>query len=265
MPELLEALVARPGLATGSALLIALAVTLLWEGQRPARRFADAPAVRVGANYGLLLANQAAGVVIVPLTGLIAALLGGTPTLAIGFWPSAMMALLVVDAVHWAVHWVQHQQALLWRVHAVHHSDAAFDSSLSFRFHPLEVVLVAAVTASAATLARLTPEGLMFAVVVSTAWTVLEHANARFPARLERMLTVVFITPDLHRLHHAETPARGACNYGTVLSVWDRVAGTLRLPSAGEPERFGLRDDPGQESLNLMRLLAAPFRRRAAA
>lgn len=265
MSELLEALVARPGLATGSALLIALAGTLVWEARRPARRFSDAPAARVGANYGLLLANQAAGPIIVPLTATIAALLGGARSPAIGFWPSALLALLVVDAVHWVAHWVQHRQAMLWRVHAVHHSDASFDSSLSFRFHPVETLLVAALTTAAATLARLSPEGLVFAVAVSTAWTVFEHANARLPDRLERALRTVFVTPDLHRLHHADSPARGACNYGTVLSVWDRLAGTLRLPSAGQPERFGLRDDPGQESLNVFHLLAAPFRRRAAA
>ncbi len=265
MSEALAALAASPGIAIGAALLAALLGTLFWEARRPARRFGEPPAARVGANYGLLLTTQACGVAIIPLAGWVAALVGGSAPPDVGFWPSALLALLVIDATHWGLHWAEHRVAWLWRVHAVHHSDAVYDASVAFRFHPIEAALVAIATAAAAALARLSPEGMLLAVVVTTALNVIQHANAELPAPLERALRLILITPDLHRQHHADTQALAACNYATVLSLWDRMAGTLRVPARGQPVRFGLCDEPAQRFMGVWGLLAAPFRRPVAA
>ena len=98
--------------------------------------------------------------------------------------------------------------------------------------------------------------GLFEALVQSAA--LFHHSDIRLPPPLERALARVLVTPSLHWVHHHAIRADTDSNYGTVLSVWDRLFGsrsaTLRTPAMPiGVER--LRDLP------LPRLLLAPFGR----
>ena len=55
--------------------------------------------------------------------------------------------------------------------------------------------------------------------------------NYRLPEKLDTVLGVVFITPNLHQVHHHYRKPYTDSNYGDVLSIWDRLFGTFnRLP-----------------------------------
>ncbi|MFM8396007.1 MAG: sterol desaturase family protein, partial [Acidobacteriota bacterium] len=77
-------------------------------------------------------------------------------------------------------------------------------------------------------------EMVMFPVIL------LHHSNIRFPERLDRALRVLIVTPAVHRIHHSVERIETDSNYGSILSVWDRVAGTLRERRDGRPVIFGL-------------------------
>ena len=124
---------------------------------------------------------------------------------------------------------------LLWRLHRVHHVDREFDVTTAARFHPVEIV--ASMAWKMAVVAALGAPVLAVAVfetgfAMFTLWT---HANVQLPARAERMVRAVIVTPGMHRIHHSVRPGETNSNYGTVLSGWDRLFGSYVGAARDEP------------------------------
>jgi sterol desaturase/sphingolipid hydroxylase (fatty acid hydroxylase superfamily) len=93
------------------------------------------------------------------------------------------------------------------------------------------------------------------------ATAMFNHANARIPAPIDRVLRRLLVTPDMHRVHHSTVPVETNSNFGFNFPWWDRLLGTYRPePRAGhEGMTIGLRQfrDPGR--LTLPRLLLLPI------
>lgn len=154
-------------------------------------------------------------------------------------WRTAV-GLLLFDGWMYLWHRANHEVGFLWRFHRLHHSDPAMDVTTTFRFHPGEIGL--------STLARLvvTPllglttsqlilyETLMFPVIL------LHHSNLRFVERYDRLTRWLIVTPALHRIHHSRIRIETDSNYGSVLTVWDRLSDTFRLRGDGSAVSFGL-------------------------
>ncbi|MFM7195718.1 MAG: sterol desaturase family protein, partial [Bacteroidota bacterium] len=47
------------------------------------------------------------------------------------------------------------------------------------------------------------------------------------PAGLDRALSLVFITPNMHKFHHHFERPWTDSNYGNIFSLWDRLFGTF--------------------------------------
>ena len=64
--------------------------------------------------------------------------------------------------------------------------------------------------------------------------SVLAHANARMPGRLERLRRRLIVTPDLHRVHPSAIARDTGGNFGSILAWWGRLFGSHRdQPEAG--------------------------------
>ncbi len=88
--------------------------------------------------------------------------------------------------------------------------------------------------------------------------SLFTHANGRMPERLDLALRWVFVTPNMHTIHHSDRPIETDSNFGFSFSWWDRIFRTYR----GQAETglvLGLR---GMPERNLGSLLAWPFRNR---
>jgi sterol desaturase/sphingolipid hydroxylase (fatty acid hydroxylase superfamily) len=58
---------------------------------------------------------------------------------------------------------------------------------------------------------------------------LLHHSNLRLPARADRLLARVFITPRMHGIHHSQDPAQQSSNWSSgVTSLWDHLHHTFR-------------------------------------
>ena len=175
-----------------------------------------------------------------------------------------VISILLLDLLQYWVHWSYHHVSLLWRIHEVHHSDPDFDVSTAARFHPVEVLWGQGVRLAAIALLA-PPVAAVFATELLTLilnlWT---HANARIPAPLDGLLRRVFITPDMHRIHHSREAAEQQTNYGQTFSFWDRLFQTYRhTASQGEADfRTGLDQVAGCDTLNVAFMLGEPFRRK---
>ena len=153
---------------------------------------------------------------------------------------SALLAMVVLDFATWALHWGMHKTALLWRLHRLHHADAFVDVTTTLRQHPGETVLRTAVTLAAGALL-----GAPIAVIalyrsLSVLNAIFEHANFRLPRPLDRMVAYVWVTPDLHKMHHSNIASETDSNYGNLLSLFDRAFGTYTCGSGAGAVVYGL-------------------------
>jgi sterol desaturase/sphingolipid hydroxylase (fatty acid hydroxylase superfamily) len=141
-------------------------------------------------------------------------------------WVEFGLAVLILDFAIWAQHWLTHHVPLFWRFHRVHHADVNFDVTTAVRFHPVEIA--ASMLLKIGLVYALGPAALAVLVfeVLLNGTALFNHANIRMPAGLERMVRMVLVTPDMHRVHHSTARQEHNSNYGFALSLWDRVFGT---------------------------------------
>lgn len=265
MPELLP----HTGLIFIGLALLAFIGAAVWETRRPLFLASPQLPQRWAGNFGLFVASHLMGYALVPAVAVLAAWhgqwLGGTGLAAAGAhlgW-QLLATLLLLDAVRWAAHAALHHWPWLWRLHQVHHCDTEFDCTVGVRFHPLETLAVALLSAAAVLVLGVSPLAVVLAEAVFIAHNFFCHANAALPPRAEALLSRFIITPDLHRVHHAADPALANRNFGTVLTLWDRLAGTLvAVPRAAQPAlHFGVAGVEGDWTRSVWRLLLLPLRR----
>ncbi|MBM3783757.1 MAG: sterol desaturase family protein [Acidobacteria bacterium] len=174
-----------------------------------------------------------------------------------------LIAVLALDLAQYAAHRLFHAVPLLWRFHAVHHSDPDFDVSVAARFHPFEIVAATGVKTAAVALLCAPPGAALASELISTLVNLVSHANVALPPALERPLRAVFVTPTIHRVHHSADPADFNSNFGQALTCWDRLAGTWRKAPASSLPGFptGIANFPESRHRSVIAILFAPFRK----
>ena len=75
------------------------------------------------------------------------------------------------------------------------------------------------------------------------------------------MVRVVFVTPDMHRVHHSSEPSETNSNFGFILSAWDRAQMTCKAAPAKGQEGvvLGLEIYRDPKDQTLLSLLKQPF------
>ncbi len=158
---------------------------------------------------------------------------------ALGPWARYLFMFMVLDLLAYVYHVLMHRIALFWRFHLVHHTDGTVDVSTTVREHPGETFLRNCIELLFAFLCGASFWVLMLRQSVQSVSNIIAHTSCRFSPRLARILGWVFITPNLHHVHHHYRLPYTNCNYGDVLSIWDRLFGTY-TELAAEDTRFGL-------------------------
>ena len=115
----------------------------------------------------------------------------------------------------------------MWRFHMVHHSDTHVDATTGTRHHPgdyfmREVFGLVAIIILGAPLAF-----YVFYKICTILFTYFSHANISLPRGLDKALSLLFITPDMHKFHHHFERPWTDTNYGNIFSIWDRAFGTF--------------------------------------
>lgn len=159
------------------------------------------------------------------------------------------------------MHVLMHKTPVFWRIHRVHHSDVFLDLSTTARFHPLEAFATAPFMLAGVLFFGVPPAAVILYEAFDAAAVVFAHANIRLPRAIDVMLRVVFVTPDMHRLHHSSFQPETDSNYGATLSIWDRLFGTYRSKSydAIASMSLGLAEISDARSRDPIWLLISPF------
>jgi sterol desaturase/sphingolipid hydroxylase (fatty acid hydroxylase superfamily) len=223
----------------GSLLAIAL-----WEFCRPRRRREFAALRRRLGNLGIWLLNIVLVAFVFSPTDSFRPQLEAVTGLHLPSWPignrwaSFVAAFLLLDFLVYAVHRCQHAVPLLWRFHALHHSDPDVDVTTSVRHHPLEYVSAAGFYWVAVLALDIPTTVVAIHTLVIFAMAAITHGNIRLPGWLERSLQPVVITLDLHLVHHSMAPSEFNANFGGVFSIWDRMFGTFKRLSRDELDQL---------------------------
>ena len=203
---------------------------------RPAPSFALA---RWLSNLALFVLAIGLNFLLVPVVAIVAftGVNGWVP-----LWVQLVIGVPALDALSYALHRAFHASPILWRFHALHHSDPELDVSTTVRHHPGEALLMGFAVGVLATAVGLSPFVIGFYASLNLAVQFFAHANVGLPIRLANALAWLVVTPVLHRVHHSRHPADIGTNYGLVFSVWDRLLGTYRSePEYGEAAiEFGI-------------------------
>ncbi|MBL4731677.1 MAG: sterol desaturase family protein [Rhizobiaceae bacterium] len=183
--------------------------------------------------------------------------------IALPYWLAFIISFLVLDFAIWFSHLASHKVPIFWRIHRMHHSDIDIDVTTAIRFHPVEIILsmfwkyliVLALGAPAASV-------LVFEIVLNGG-ALFNHANFKLPLSIDKVLRLLIVTPDMHRVHHSIIRKETDSNYGFNLSIWDRMFGTyIDQPSKGHDEMtIGLKEWQDEKPARLDWILMVPFRK----
>jgi sterol desaturase/sphingolipid hydroxylase (fatty acid hydroxylase superfamily) len=178
-------------------------------------------------------------------------------------WVAVVVCLVLLDLAIWGQHVAFHRVPVLWRLHRMHHADLDIDASTGLRFHPVEIVLSMLIKFAVIALLGAPALAVLVFEVVLNASSMFNHANFRLPRRVDALLRLVVVTPDMHRVHHSIDPNETHSNFGFNLAIWDRIFGLYRAqPAAGhQGMTIGLPIFRDKAELRLDRLLSQPFRK----
>ena len=207
-------------------------VMCLWEIVSPRRPLSVSKLQRWTHNIGLLLLNSLVLRVLFP-----AAAVGIAYTAAesgwglfnlvdLPYWFEVLVAVLLLDLAIYLQHMLLHRVPLLWRLHRVHHADLDIDMTTGSRFHTLEIIVSMLIKWAVIFLLGPALLAVLIFETLLNGMAVFNHANVRLPGTIDRLLRLLLITPDVHRVHHSILRHETNSNFGFNLSIWDRAFGT---------------------------------------
>src|SRR4051812_31713987 len=256
----------------GAAVGIFLALAL-WEILCPRRALSIGRAGRWPSNLGVLVLDALLVRLLMPAAAVGMAVIAaqrGWGLLNITPWPAwleAIVGFFTLDLAIYGQHFAFHKVPLLWRLHRMHHADLDIDVSTGLRFHPIEIILSMLIKIAIVILIGVPAIAVIAFEVVLNATSMFNHSNAAMPLWLDRIVRMLVVTPDMHRVHHSVLRHETDSNFGFNLPWWDRLFGTYcPQPQAGHDcMTIGLPIFRNPQELRLDRLITQPFRDDAAA
>ena len=251
-----------------AAFLGVLVAMALWEVAAPRRRREIPRLIRWTNNLALVLLDTAILRLTFPILAVGLAVMaedrgwGLFNNIGAPAWVVIVVSMLLLDLAIYLQHVMFHAVPGLWRIHRMHHADLDFDATTGLRFHPVEILISMGI--KLAVVAALGPPAvavLLFEVILN-ATALFNHANIVLPLRLDRVLRLIVVTPDMHRVHHSVDPRETNSNYGFNLPWWDRLLGTyVAQPAKGHKGmEIGIEQFRTRRDLWLDRMLIQPLR-----
>ncbi len=160
--------------------------------------------------------------------------------IALPLWLQLIIGLLLLDFIGaYCIHLIQHKVKWMWKFHMIHHADTHVDTTTANRHHPGESVFRTVFAILAIFIAGTPIWMVMLYQSLSVVLAQFNHANIKMHPGLDKALRLVFVTPNMHRVHHHYMRPETDSNYGNIFSLWDRMFGTYRYKPANEL-KYGL-------------------------
>ncbi len=176
-------------------------------------------------------------------------------------WVKLLIAILVLDFTsQYFVHFLLHKVRWMWRLHIVHHSDKHVDVTTGTRHHPLDFLIRESFAFAVVVLMGMPISFYFFYRMLTIPFTYFNHANISLPLSLDKGLSLIIVSPNMHKFHHHYQLPWTDSNYGNVLSIWDRIFGTFVYEDPNKIQ-YGLDGSDHTDDENVLIQLAIPFNR----
>lgn len=187
-------------------------------------------------------------------------ILNWLPEMPLGLY--AIMGLFLMDFFGaYLPHLIEHKVPPLWMVHLVHHSDHNVDATTANRHHPLESMIRYVFTLMGVIVIGAPMGIVMLYQSLSIVATQFSHSNIKLPKKIDKILSYVLVSPDMHKVHHHYKMPYTDSNYGNIFSVWDRLFGTY-MELNTEKIIYGVDVFPDEKkNSNIKDLLKQPFQK----
>lgn len=178
-------------------------------------------------------------------------------------WAEVLAGVLLLDLIGaYFAHWTEHRVRWMWKFHLVHHSDTTIDVTSGLRHHPGETIIRISFTIFAVYITGASMGIIMLYQSLSVLFAHLTHANIQMPIKLDRMLSWIFVTPLMHKVHHHYKLPLTDTNFGNIFAIWDRLFGTFAQVDDTTKLTYGIDTHMDvAENDRLSNLLKIPFQK----
>ena len=177
-------------------------------------------------------------------------------------WLYILLGVVLLDFFGaYLAHYTEHKIKPLWMIHLVHHSDHKVDTTTANRHHPLESVIRFGFTLFGVLVVGAPIAIVMIYQSMSLVFTQFNHANIKIPRSVDKLLSYIIVSPDMHKVHHHNLLPYTDANYGNIFSIWDRLLGTY-MHLDREKIVYGVDTFPDEKTnSSLKELLKQPFQK----
>ena len=246
------------------------AVMAIWEVLSPRRKLLLPKMDRWLNNIGLMVINTMALRFVFPVAAVGLAIWLETQNqgllnkIELPLWLEIIFGLLLLDLLIYFQHRIFHSVPILWQLHKVHHADLDFDVTTGARFHTLEILISMLIKMAAIYILGVSAVAVLAFESLLNASSMFNHGNIRIPNHIDKMVRYVFVTPDMHRIHHSRIQKEANSNYGFSISAWDRLFKTYTSkPNKGQVGMdIGISENQSHHQTNrLDGMMLMPFRK----
>ena len=174
-------------------------------------------------------------------------------------WVKLLISVLVLDFTsQYFVHFLLHKVRWMWRLHIVHHTDKHVDVTTGTRHHPLDFLIRETFALTIVVLMGMPVSFYFLYRMITIPFTYFNHANISLPLWLDKGLSLVIVSPNMHKFHHHYQLPWTDSNYGNVLSIWDRIFGTFVYDDPKKIQ-YGLDSSDHTDDEDIVFQLKIPF------
>lgn len=174
-----------------------------------------------------------------------------------------IISLLILDLIGaYLVHLIEHKVPWMWKFHVVHHSDKNVDVTTGLRHHPGETVFRILFTILGVYVSGASIGMVMLYQSISVLFAHITHANISLPKNLDRIVSYILVTPNMHKVHHHFKLPLTDTNYGNIFSIWDRLFGTYSYVDDSKSIVYGIDTHINDKKIDSFSdLLLIPFKK----
>lgn len=174
-------------------------------------------------------------------------------------WIELILSILILDLIaQYFVHYLLHKVHWMWRLHTVHHSDKNVDVTTGTRHHPFDFIIRESFALIAVVIMGMPIAFYLFYRMLSVIFTYFTHANISLSKKVDKFLSFIIVTPNMHKFHHHYQIPWTDKNFGNMFSIWDRLFGTFVYGNTSEII-YGLDISDHTNDENIWTQLRLPF------
>ena len=176
-------------------------------------------------------------------------------------WVEIILAIMILDFMsQYVVHYLLHKVPFMWRFHTVHHSDTHVDVTSGTRHHPIDFIFRETFALIGIVIAGLPVAYYLLYRILTVLFTYFSHADIKLPLWLDKGISFVFISPNMHKFHHHHVMPWTDTNFGNIFSIWDRIFGTYVYENTDDIV-YGVDILDAEKSEDILYQLKAPFQK----